>query len=42
MTRHAGAVLSAFVNEGEEAWQGGARQALDELEAQTEERARVH
>ena len=40
-TRHAGAVLSAFINEGEEAWQGGARQALDELEAQTEERARV-
>ena len=40
-TRHAGAVLSAFVNEGEEAWQGGARRALDELEAQTEERARA-
>ena len=41
MTRHAGAVLSAFINEGEELWQGGARKALDELEAQTEERAMV-
>ena len=41
MTRHAGAILQAFVSEGEEAWQGGARKALDELEAQTEERARV-
>ena len=41
MTRHAGAVLQAFMSAGEEAWQGGARQALDELEAQTEERAMV-
>ena len=40
-TRHAGAVLSSFMTEGEELWQGGARQALDELEAQTEERAAV-
>ena len=41
LTRHAGAVLSAFVSEGEEAWQGGARKALDELEARTEERAMI-
>ena len=41
MTRHAGAVLQAFVGEGEEMWQGGAQLALAELEAQTEERARV-
>ena len=40
-TRHAGAVLQAWMSEGEEAWQGGARKALDELEAQTEERAMV-
>ena len=40
-TRLAGAVLSAFMREGEELWQGGARKALDELEAQTEERAMV-
>ena len=40
-TRHAGAVLSAFMREGEELWQGGARQALDELEVQTEKRAQV-
>ena len=41
LTWHAGAVLSAFINEGEEAWQGGSRQALDELEERTEERART-
>ena len=41
LTRHAGAVLQAFMVEGEEAWQGGARQALDELEARTEERAMI-
>ena len=40
-TRHAGAVLQAWITEGEEAWQGGARQALDELEARTEERATI-
>ena len=40
-TRHAGAVLQAWMSEGEEAWQGGARKALDELEERTEERARI-
>ena len=40
-TRHAGAVLSAFMREGEEKWQGGARKALFELEVQTEKRAQV-
>ena len=43
-TRHAGAVLTAFMTAGEEAWQGGARQALEELvarhERELDERAR--
>ena len=41
LTRHAGSVLQAWMSEGEEAWQGGARKALDELEERTEERARI-
>ena len=40
-TPRGGRALGVRVTEGEEAWQGGARQALDELEAQTEERARA-
>ena len=39
MTRHASAELAAFMREGEVLWSSGARKALDELEARTEERA---